>query len=133
MNNLAFLYSSQWKYIESEQLYLECYKLRKEILGNNHPDTLTTMNNLAELYSKQGKYLESEELLIECLKLRKEMLGESHPDTLKTMNNLSELCEMKNSCFWFYFDLKFEVKKKLWMVKWKKWKLFGKCFNFIFI
>jgi len=56
--------------------------MRREVLGDNHPDTLISMNNLAALYQSQGKYDEAEPLYVECLKLRREVLGDNHPDTL---------------------------------------------------
>lgn len=43
-------------------LFVECLILSKEILGNNHPNTLTSMNNLALLYEKQGEYEKAQNL-----------------------------------------------------------------------
>ena len=39
----------------------------KEILGENHPHTLSSMNNLASLYDSQGKYDKAEPLYIDGL------------------------------------------------------------------
>ena len=36
---------------------------RREVLGERHPDTLTSLNNLAALYTSQGRYGEAEPLL----------------------------------------------------------------------
>ena len=46
MNNLALLLDNQRKYAECEPLYLETLEKRKQILGEDHPDTLTYMKNL---------------------------------------------------------------------------------------
>jgi len=66
---------------------------RKEVSGDRHPDTLTSMNNLAALYKSQGKYDEAEPLYVECLATSKQVLGDRHPSTLTFMNNLAGLYE----------------------------------------
>jgi Flp pilus assembly protein TadD len=63
--------------------------MRRLKLGEDHPDTLTTMNNLAGLYDAQEKYSKAEALYAKCLDLKRVKLGEDHPDTLTTMNNLA--------------------------------------------
>jgi len=55
MNNLSQVYSKQGRYEESERLFTECYEIQKEILGNNHPDTLTTMELLQRVESSLVK------------------------------------------------------------------------------
>jgi hypothetical protein len=48
---------------------------RKEKLGSQHPDTLTSMANLASTYSHwQGRWDEAEKLEVEVMKARKEHL-----------------------------------------------------------
>ena len=44
------------KYLEAEKLYLRCIGLQKEVLGEKHPDTLSSMHNLGTIYDDQGKY-----------------------------------------------------------------------------
>jgi tetratricopeptide (TPR) repeat protein len=66
-------------------------EIRKEELGEMHPDTLGSMNQLSLLYSNQGNYEKAEPLLVECLKNHKLVLGDTHPDTLTLMNNLALL------------------------------------------
>ena len=78
-------------------MYLDCLDKRKIVLGDTHPDTLTSLNNLAILYYKaglngaQGRYEKAEPLYLECLDKRKAVLGETHPDTLTTQKNLAKL------------------------------------------
>ena len=52
---LARLYDSQGKYDAAEPLYKECLATRKEVLGDRHPDTLSSLNNLAICYKAQGR------------------------------------------------------------------------------
>ena len=37
-------------------------EMRKQVLGKEHPDTLTSMDNLAETYWNQGRWKEAEQL-----------------------------------------------------------------------
>ena len=39
----------------AEPLYKEYLAMRKEVLGDRHPDTLTSLNNLAICYKAQGR------------------------------------------------------------------------------
>jgi tetratricopeptide (TPR) repeat protein len=88
ISNLAELYAKQGSYEQAEPLLKDTLTLRKEVLGEKHPDTLTSMNNLAMLYYG---YEQSESLLKDTLALRTEVLGKTHPDTLITMSNLALL------------------------------------------
>ncbi len=63
--------------------------LRKQHLGTDHPDTLTTMNSLAQAYQYAGKLDLALPLFEETLKLKKAKLGPDHPETLMSMNNLA--------------------------------------------
>ncbi|MGI9487278.1 MAG: tetratricopeptide repeat protein [Geminicoccaceae bacterium] len=56
----------------------EALQLRREVLGERHPDTLQGLNNLAGLYFSQGHYSDAEPLLEEALQLRRETLGKKH-------------------------------------------------------
>jgi Flp pilus assembly protein TadD len=59
------------------------------LLGEEHPDTLTSMGNLAITYWAQGRTAEAAALQEEVLEKQKRLLGEEHPDTLKSMGNLA--------------------------------------------
>jgi len=53
---------------------------RKQVLGQEHPDSLTSMANLALTYCKQGRWKEAKELEVVVMETRKQVLGEEHPD-----------------------------------------------------
>ncbi len=82
------LYQDQGKSAEAEALYTEALAARSRQLGDDHPDTLTSMSNLGLLYLQQGKYAEAEELLKEALAAYRRQLGDDHADTLNTEGNL---------------------------------------------
>ena len=61
----------------------------EDVLGPDHPGTLTVRNNLAIAYKSVGRFGEAidawEELLPDCQRI----LGADHPDTLSVRNNLA--------------------------------------------
>ena len=61
----------------------------EDVLGPDHPVTLTVRNNLAGAYDSAGHLAEAidaeEELLLDCQRV----LGADHPDTLGVRNNLA--------------------------------------------
>src|SRR5438046_2583112 len=66
MHNLAERYRQQGKLTEAAKMNQEVLAKRQVILGDDHPDTFTSMHNLAETYRQQGK-------LTEAVKIQKDM------------------------------------------------------------
>jgi Tetratricopeptide repeat len=54
---------------------------RKRVLGQEHPDTLTSMHNLAYTYNALGFADKAISLMTDVVALRILALGEEHPDT----------------------------------------------------
>jgi hypothetical protein len=50
------------------------------VLGQEHPDTLTSMNNLAWTLKSQGRNDEALELITKCVQLSTQKLGANHPN-----------------------------------------------------
>jgi serine/threonine protein kinase len=69
--------------------YLQALALRRQALGPEHRDTLTSMNNLAVAYEKAGKLDLALPLQEEAFRLQKARLGPEDPDMLTCMNNLA--------------------------------------------
>jgi tetratricopeptide (TPR) repeat protein len=63
MNNLAGVLYSQGKYEKAEKMYRQTLGLMEEVLGREHPFTLTGMNNLAEVLRSREKHEEAEKIL----------------------------------------------------------------------
>ncbi|KAJ6050131.1 hypothetical protein N7444_006847 [Penicillium canescens] len=64
---------------------------RNQVLGLDHPGTLTSMGNLVNTYTNQGRWKEAEELQVQVMEARKQVLGPEHPDVLTSMNNLADI------------------------------------------
>jgi Flp pilus assembly protein TadD len=77
MNNLATLYYSQGKYEKAESLLEERLEKKKSILGDEHPEALTSMSNLATSYNRQGKYEKAKQLYLKAVNTTKSGLGDS--------------------------------------------------------
>jgi CHAT domain-containing protein/Tfp pilus assembly protein PilF len=69
-----------------EQRLLE---LRRQVLGEAHPDTATSYNNVAYFLDAQGRYAEAEPLFRRALDIYQQALGEQHPDTAQSYNNVA--------------------------------------------
>ncbi|KAB5513496.1 hypothetical protein GE09DRAFT_1179745 [Coniochaeta sp. 2T2.1] len=85
-----FHYHGQWK--AADDFLVQARKVRRELLGEEHPSTLTSMGNLASTYREQGRWKEAESLQAEDLDICSRVLGEEHPDTLTSMGNLALTC-----------------------------------------
>jgi tetratricopeptide (TPR) repeat protein len=76
---------------DREALVQRVLEIEVVILGQDHPDTLTSLDDLAETYHDLGKLSEAAEMHEQVLEKRKKVLGEDHPDTLTSMDNVAEL------------------------------------------
>ncbi|KAE9565764.1 hypothetical protein CGMCC3_g18054 [Colletotrichum fructicola] len=83
-----YLYDrGRWR--EKELVDEKALKLRRDVLGEKHPDTIDSMASLATTYHSQGRYDEAEKISVEVLELRRDVLGEKHPDTIWSMASLA--------------------------------------------
>ena len=89
MANLASTYRNQGRWEAAEELQVQVMETRKNKLGADHPDTLTSMNNLAFTWMAAGKGTKSIELMEECVQFRKRVLGVRHPHTLSSCTALA--------------------------------------------
>ncbi|HXP49251.1 MAG TPA: tetratricopeptide repeat protein, partial [Bacteroidia bacterium] len=84
---LVYFENGQWT--KAEKLCMQVMEIRKKLLGEKHPATLTGMANLASTYRNQGRWKEAEELEVQVMDITKRVLGAEHPDTLKSMANFA--------------------------------------------
>jgi len=90
--NLSFFYHEQGRWRDAEVYGVVAMDERRQVLGEDHPDTLSSMGDLAITYRKQGRLKDAEVLAVAVMEKRKELLGEDHPDTLSSMGNLASIC-----------------------------------------
>ncbi len=65
--------------------------LRRRVLGDDHPRTLTSLNNMGYLLQAQGKLAEAEPYCRAALEGQRRVLGDEHPDTLLSIDNMGRL------------------------------------------
>ena len=86
---MGFQLQVQGKLAEAEPYYREALEKRRRVLGEEHPDTLSSINNMGLLLRDQGKLDQAEPYYSEALEKSRRVLGEEHPDTLTSMSNLA--------------------------------------------
>ncbi|KAJ7099151.1 hypothetical protein C8R44DRAFT_716814 [Mycena epipterygia] len=77
------------KFKKAENLQAAVVQKRRDLLGEDHLDTLKAMYWLAWTYRTLGKFKEAEQLEVVVLKQHRNILGDNHPDTLKVVGNLA--------------------------------------------
>jgi CHAT domain-containing protein/tetratricopeptide (TPR) repeat protein len=78
---------------EALPLARQALALRRQVLGERHPDYAQSLNNLATLYVYQGEYAKAEPLYRQARDLAKQVLGERHPHYATSLYNLAALYE----------------------------------------
>jgi len=78
----------QGRVTEAEALYTEGLEIRRRILGEEHPMTLTAMSNLAGAYGDQRKNAEAAAIFSKVVEISSRILGSEHPDTLTSLFSL---------------------------------------------
>ena len=87
---LASLYQCAGRYEEAIMLYEDNLSAMEQLMGPQHPDTLTYRHGLACSYHAIGRYKDAVKLDEETLSARERVvLGAEHPDTLQSRNNLA--------------------------------------------
>jgi tetratricopeptide (TPR) repeat protein len=93
LTSIASYYQGQGLYGAAQPWNEQCVEVARERLGNQHPDTASSLNNLAWLYGAQGKYEEAKPLFLEALAIIRESLPPNHPHLATHLNNLAGLYE----------------------------------------
>jgi tetratricopeptide (TPR) repeat protein len=91
INPLAVVYTKQGKYEDANNLFTEALEGRRQIFGENHPETLETINDFGVLRREQKNYPEAEKLLRQALDGRQLKLGKNHPACFESMHELAVL------------------------------------------
>jgi CHAT domain-containing protein/Tfp pilus assembly protein PilF len=77
------------RYRDAELVCRRVLARRREVLGEDHPETASSYSNVAFFLLEQGKYVESQPLHEKALAIRRRTLGEEHPDLARSYTNLA--------------------------------------------
>jgi tetratricopeptide (TPR) repeat protein len=70
---------------------LEALELHREILGDDHLETITSLSGYAVVLESLGRAQEAELLCKRALEQRRRILGDDHPETIKSLNNYAHV------------------------------------------
>ena len=102
------------QYTEAELMFRQALKLRTEVLGPEHLDTVSIMGRLASALESQGQYTEAVALHRKTLELRTEVLGIEDPETVSsiihTANALTGLGQYTEAKIMLYEAFEFDIK-----------------------
>jgi serine/threonine-protein kinase len=91
LNNLGDLLRAAGRIDEAEQHLVEAVKLRRQLLGPQHPDLAKSINNLALVLRSLGRLEEAGPLYREALTIERNVWGPTHPAVLTDQFNLGAL------------------------------------------
>ena len=90
-NTIGYMYYQSGQYQQAESYWIEAKKIRAKVLGERHPNYITSVNNLASLYLEIGDYAQAELLFIEAKKTIIAVSGKEHSSYGVSLNNLGNL------------------------------------------
>ena len=74
------------KHTEALDLFNQLLVMQKDVIGSDHPDTLSTMDNIGLTYWGLDRLTEALSMYSVCFTRRKAVLGENHPSTISTQD-----------------------------------------------
>jgi tetratricopeptide (TPR) repeat protein len=95
---LGLVASAQGNLPGARKIRERVLEVSRRVLGEEHPDTLTSMNNLSHTLWFQGDLAGARQIQEQVLDVRRRVQGEEHPDTLTSMQSLA-------MTFWSQGDL----------------------------
>jgi tetratricopeptide (TPR) repeat protein len=81
LNQVASHLEARGQYAVAEPLYQQALEVRRQVLGEQHPDFAPSLGNLAGLYSETGRSEQAEPLCQQALEVLRQVLGPNHPHT----------------------------------------------------
>jgi tetratricopeptide (TPR) repeat protein len=94
---LASSHYKAGRWVDAEEMLRQAVSMRAKVLGNTHPDTITTLSNHASALGRLERFEEAEELFRRCLAWREVHIGPSNIDTLQTMNHIAVLLKQRGN------------------------------------
>ncbi|KAJ4114785.1 hypothetical protein NW768_011339 [Fusarium equiseti] len=87
LERVSYFLHDRGRWREKESVNSRAWDLRREVLGEKHPDTMTSLAGLGVSCCAQGQYARAQDIFIRVLGLRQEVLG-THPDTIRSIADL---------------------------------------------
>jgi tetratricopeptide (TPR) repeat protein len=71
---------------------------RARVLGEEHPDRMSTLNNLAAVYRELGMFKEADAITLKDIEVSVRLLGEEHPNTITAIANMGNGLRARKRC-----------------------------------
>ncbi len=94
---MARTYLNLGLYAKAQSLAERSLKMRREVLGPRHPDTLLSLNLCGVVAVRQGDTRTAERSFREAVEGARQALGSDHPQTLTWAGNLAGVLDMLGS------------------------------------
>jgi len=89
--SICVVYRVQKQYEKAEPIFLEAKRIRKKILGKQHPDYAASCDMLGNIYTNTGQIEKAEESFKEALLINEKAGGKETPANAINCNNLAVL------------------------------------------
>ena len=76
---------------QSEILWKKVLKIRKEVLGTQHPNYAISLMSLGALHYEKGEYTQAEDFFLRAMSIQEKSLGTKHVHYANSLKNLSNL------------------------------------------
>ena len=86
--NIGLVYRNLGDYNKALDYYFKALEIRKDVLGEKHPNTAGTYGNIGVVYHNLEDYDKVLEFYNKALEIDKDVLGENHHDTAISYNNI---------------------------------------------
>lgn len=89
IETMGSVYTKLGLYESALPLLNQALETRRRVMGDEDPETLSSISAIAGLQLERGRFNLAEEQAGEVLEVQRRVLGESHPDTLTSMRRLA--------------------------------------------
>lgn len=91
LNNLGIYYTIDEDYSKAEEVQLQALKIKKDVLGENHPDYAKSLLGIGLNYLEKEKYKEAEQYLLQSVLINRNNFGEANINYARAINFLGLL------------------------------------------
>jgi serine/threonine protein kinase/tetratricopeptide (TPR) repeat protein len=97
-STIGEVYFALGQYEQAETMHRAALALRTRLLGDEHPDTATTLNALGIALDYQRRGPEAESILRKALGMRRKLFGNEHADVATSLHNLGHALAYQQKC-----------------------------------
>jgi tetratricopeptide (TPR) repeat protein len=91
LSNVAAFQSNRGQYSAAEVKYEQVVKLKTQVQGPEHPETMDAIDLLALIMRREARYSEAEQLALQTLAVRERLFDREHVETLKSAQIIATL------------------------------------------